>query len=668
MTAEAGKGMIILVGYAALWLALILATGSALATALGGRLGRPSWVSRGENALFAVAGFLALASAILLHLLLSHNFQVQYVYAHTSSYQATPYVFSALWAGQEGSLLLWALLLSAVTVVLILQKRHCPAALWPYTLATLAITEGFFALLLVTVQNPFILLPMRPAEGAGITPLLENPAMVIHPPILFLGYATFAVPFAMTMASLIAGQMEASWLRWIRRWSLMAWLFLGLGIAIGAWWAYVELGWGGYWSWDPVENASLIPWLTGTAYLHSIMAQERWNIFKRWNSALAIATFVLCIFGTLVTRGGIIISDLHGFAQQIQPIAYYLIGFMLAVTIASGILFYLRRRQLEDSAGPDQLLSRESSLLVTNLLFVGLAAAIMVGMLFPNIAQALGGTKIYLGGAFYGRVFAPLALIVVLLIGVCPLLGWRQSTLPKLRERLQYPAILAVALMLLLFVLRIRHPLALLSFGVIAFAASALVGDLARQVVARSRLRAESVWSAAASLFHHNRRQYGAKLVHLSILLIAIAIAGSSLYKTETVVALAQGEARTVRSYTLQYEGSQVVDEPGRRRFVATVGVYSGPTRIGTLKPEKNLHWNIEQYVTEVALRTTLAEDLYVALDWPEQGGVATFRISVYPLVIWLWIGAGLLLVGTLIAFWPTASEQREMPSDADSA
>jgi cytochrome c-type biogenesis protein CcmF len=660
--------MIILIGYAALWLALILAAGSTLATAFGGRLGRPSWVSLGENALFAVTGFMLLATAILLQLLLSRDFQVQYVYAHTSSYQATPYVFSALWAGQEGSLLLWALLLSLVTVVLILQKRYCPAALWAYTLALLAAIEGFFALLLVTVQNPFLLWPMRPAEGAGIAPLLENPAMVIHPPILFLGYATFAVPFAVTMASLIAGQIEVGWLRWIRRWSLMAWLFLGLGIAIGAWWAYVELGWGGYWSWDPVENASLLPWLTATAYLHSITAQERRGISKRWNSALAIATFMLCIFATLVTRGGIIISDLHGFAQQIQPIAYYLIGFILVVVVLSGILFYLRRQQLDDAAGPDQLLSRESGLLITNLLLVGLAAAIVIGMLFPNIAQVLWGTQIYLGSGFYSRVFAPLALVIVLLIGVCPLLGWGQSALPKLSQRLRYPAIAAIALVILLFVLRIRQPLALLSFGLIAFAALTLIGDVMRQMVARSRLRAESLWSAAAALFHHNRRQYGGRLVHLSILLVAIGIVGSSLYKTETVVALAQGEASTIHGYTLQYEGSQVVDEVGRRRFVATVGVYSGSKRIGTLKPEKNLHWNIQQYVTEVALRTTLADDLYVALDWPEQGGVATFRISVYPLVVWLWIGAGLLLAGTLIAFWPAASEQRGMTSDADSA
>jgi len=639
-----------------------------LAAVFGGRQGRPAWVGRSEGGLFAVAGLLLLATAILLYLLLTRNFQVQYVYAHTSTYQATPYVFSALWAGQEGSLLLWTLLLSAVTVVLMLRKRRYPAALWPYTLAVLAIIEGFFALMLVTVQNPFTVFSVQPLEGAGITPLLENPAMVIHPPILFLGYATFAVPFALTLAGLIAGQMEASLLRSMRRWTLLAWLFLGLGIAIGAWWAYVELGWGGYWSWDPVENASLIPWLTATAYLHSLMAQQREGIFKRWNAALAIGTFTLCIFGTLVTRGGIIISDLHGFAQEIQPVAYYLIGFILLVVVASGILFYWRRQQLEDSAGPDQLLSRESGLLITTLLLVGLAAAIMIGMFFPTLAEVLGGTQIYLGSGFYERVFAPLALVMVALIGICPLLGWRQSELAKLRQRVQYPAALAVLVAILLFLLGIREPFALLSFGLIAFSIGVMLGDLIRQATSRRRRQSESLLRAVVILWQRNRRQYGGRLVHLAILLIAIGITGSSLFKTETMAALAAGETHTIQGYTLQYEGTQVADEVSRRRFVATLGVYRGELRVGTLRPEKNLHWNIEQYVTEVALRTTLAEDLYVALDWPEENGQATFRINVYPLVIWLWIGAGLLLLGTLVAFWPTAAEQRETPGDTDSA
>jgi len=651
--------MIVLIGYVALCLALILAIGSALLALLGGRRNRPSWVSGSEGGLSAVAGLLFLATAILLYLLLSRNFQVQYVHSHTSTYQATPYVFSALWAGQEGSLLLWALLLGAVTLVLIRQKRHLPAALWPHTLTVVAIVEGFFALLLVTVQNPFILFATRPAEGAGITPLLENPAMVIHPPILFLGYATFVVPFAVTLASLIAGQVvEKDLLRWMRRWSLVAWLFLGLGIAIGAWWAYVELGWGGYWSWDPVENASLIPWLTATAYLHLLLAQERQGIFKRWSAALAIATFTLCMFGTLVTRGGIIISDLHGFAQSIQPIAYYLIGLILVVIVASAILFYRRRQQLQDSAEPDQLLSRESSLLITTLLFVGLGAAILVGMLFPNIAKVLGGTAVYLGIDFYGRVFAPLALAIVALIGICPLLGWQQSALPRLQRRVLYPAAFAVAAILLLSLLGVRQPFALLALALTAFSVAVILGDFAGQALSRSRRQGENLLHATVGLCQRNQRQYGGKLVHLAILLIAIGIIGSSLFKTETTVALAPGDTLTIQGYTLQYEGTRVLDEVSRRRYVASMAVYRGTSRLGTLQPEKNLHWNIEQFVTEVAVRTTLADDLYVALDWPEQNGQATFRINVYPLVVWLWIGVGLLLLGTLLALWPAAAER----------
>jgi len=646
------------VGYAALSLALLTAAYCALASAWGARSRRPQWIESAENGLVATAGLVALATAILLYLLLSQDFQVQYVYAHTSSYQSTLYVISALWAGQEGSLLLWSLLLSAITVAVILQKRQWPAALWPYMLTSLAIIHSFFALMLVTVQNPFTVYPTRPLEGAGILPVLENPGMVVHPPILFLGYAVYSVPFAFTMATLITGRVEPSWLRGIRRWNIAAWLFLGLGILVGAWWAYVELGWGGYWSWDPVESASLVPWLTGTAYLHSLMAQERRGMFKRWNALLAIATFLLCILATLVTRGGIIISDLHGFSRTIQPVAYYLLGFIGAVTAASGVLFYLQRHKLNDEQQLGQLLSRESGLLLSNLLLVGLGAAIFMGIAFPNIAQMLWGIRVYLGSPFYNRVFAPLALVIVFLIGVCPLLSWRKSSPQKLLRHIRYPAILAVAVGSILFVLGVRQPFALLASMLIMLAAASIVSELIRCTIRRSRLRSESALRALTGLFSSNRRRYGGLLVHLAILLIAIGITGSSLYKTERVVALAQGDVAIVQDYILKYEDLAVLNEVGKQRYVATMGVYRGQSRIGTLRPEKDFYWNIQDYVTEVSIRTTLKEDLYIALDWPEEEGLATFRINVYPLLVWLWIGGGLLLLGTLIAIWPSDGER----------
>jgi len=647
------------IGYLALLLALFASMYCTMASTWGAYTGRQKWVERGKNALLVGSTAIFLATAILLHLLLSRDFQVQYVYAHTSSYQPTWYVFSALWAGQEGSFLLWALLYSAVVAIVVRQRRHLPNGIWPHMLTIFAVIHFFFALLLVTVQNPFLLYPVQPIEGAGILPALENPGMVIHPPVLFLGYAVYSVPFAFTMASLITGQVQTTGLSWLRRWSLMAWLFLGLGILIGAWWAYVELGWGGYWAWDPVESASLIPWLTGTAYLHLLLAQERQAIFKRWAATLAIATFLLCFFGTLVTRGGIIVSDLHGFAQSTQPIAYYLMGFILVFAALSVALLYLRRDLLRDEQEIEQLLSRESSLLITNLLFVGLGIAVLLGIVFPHISQMVWGMRIYLDSSFYNRVFTPLACGLIILLGICPLLGWRKSSPQKLLQRLRTPLASTFALGVLLFALGVRHLYALFSFALIAFAASTILGELAHAFATRSRLHAESLFTAIASLYRSNRRRYGARLVHLAILLIAMGVIGSSLYKTETSVSLARGETATIQNYILRYEGIEIIPETGRQRHIATLAVYRGSSYVGVLKPEKNWYWNIANYLTEVAIRTTLVDDLYVALDWPEENGRATFRIYVYPLVIWLWIGGGLLLLGTLIALWPGADQTK---------
>ncbi len=658
------------VGYAALLLALAATAYSTLSSALGARTHQPRRIKRAEMALFLAALCAVLATAILLYLLLSRNFQVRYVYAHTNSYQPTLYVISALWAGQEGSLLLWSLLLSVVSVAVLLQKRSWPADLWPYMLAALAIVQSFFALLLVAVQNPFATYATRPLEGAGILPVLENPGMVIHPPILFLGYAIYSVPFAFGIARLIAGHTRdrsssaprPMALRLIREWSVLAWLFLGAGILVGAWWAYVELGWGGYWSWDAVENASLLPWLIGTAYIHSLMAQERRGIFKRWSIVLAISAFSLCIFSTLVTRGGIIVSDLHGFSQSTQPIAYYLLGFIAAIMAASAILFYRQRDKSENephTSGEqtEHLLSRESSLLLSNLIFVGLAMAILVGIVFPNLAQGLWGRQVYLGSTFYNRVFTPLALAIVLLIGICSLLGWKKSSGQKLLQITRYPVIGAVAAGVMLFVLGIRQPLALLAFGLIALAAASIVSQFIRYTIKRSRLRNESTWRAVAGLFRSGRRRYGGQLVHLSILMIAVGITGSSLYKTEYLVTLARGDVVAVQGYTLRYENLALWNEVGKQRYAASLGVYRGQSRIGTLKPEKIFHVSVQEYTTEVSIRTTGLEDLYVALDWLEENGSASFRIYVYPLVVWLWIGGGLLLFGTLVAIWPDPTQ-----------
>ena len=652
------------IGYGALILTLVVATFSAFAAVLGARQRQAIWIERAGTGLLAASGFVALSTAILFYLLLARDFRVQYVYRHTSSSQPVLYVISALWAGQEGSFLLWLLWLGVVSAIALRQRSRWPASLWPYIVCALSAIQAFFALVLLTVHNPFSTYAVPPPEGAGLLPALLNPGMLIHPPLLFLGYALYAVPFAFTLAQLAAGNEKAAadpaGLTLARQWSLLAWLFLGLGILIGAWWAYVELAWGGYWTWDPVENASLLPWLVGTAYLHALLAQARQGIFKRWSAALAIGSFLLCIFGTLVTRGGIVFSQLHGFSRSIQPVAYYLLGFMAAIIIVSVWLLRSSRKNLADTDETEHLLSRESSVLLTTLLFVGLAAALLVGMLFPSIAQVLRGTQVYLQTAFYNRVFAPLALCIVLLMAVCPLLRWKESSTQKLVAALRYPAILSAVLSVALLGAGMRQPVALLASALVVLAGATIIGEFLRAVRACQRLQSSGWLRSARELLLLGRRRYGAHVVHLAILLITIGVTGSSLYKTETHVELARRDMATVRGYGLRYEDLTVLSEPGRQRFIASLGVYQGLSRMGILRPERTFHANVQDYVTEVAIRTTLREDLYVSLDRLDEQGLATFRVNVYPLVIWLWIGGGLLLLGTLAALWPEGKERHD--------
>jgi cytochrome c-type biogenesis protein CcmF len=485
---------------------------------------------------------------------------------------------------------------------------------------------------------------------------------------VFIGYAAYTVPFAFAIAALITGRLgerESSpprsgegsgegWIRGIRRWNLFAWLFLGLGIILGAWWAYLELGWGGYWGWDPVENSSLIPWLVGTALLHSAMTQERRGMFKVWNIVLIILTFVLCIFATFVTRSGII-QSVHAFGES--AIGYYFLAFLgLVLAISSALILY-RRRELASKGELESLLSRETGFLLNNLLFGGLALAVFIGTVFPALSEIVRGTQVALGAPFFERVSAPLALALVFLIGICPLLSWRQTSSGRFLRRLLYPGIIALAFAVVIFVLGIREPFALLSFTVCAFVGSGILWQFLRDTMARRRSTGDGYLLALGRLIARNRRRYGGYLVHLSMVIITMGIVGSALYQTEYQVTLAKGESVTVQDYTLEYEKFEAQATPAKHRFATLLGVYRDGKRIATLFPEKNFHWNIEQWVTEVAIRTTLKEDLYVILAGLAEDGSATFQILINPLVVWLWIGGGLLLVGATVAIWPENQE-----------
>ncbi|MDY7039671.1 MAG: heme lyase CcmF/NrfE family subunit [Chloroflexota bacterium] len=637
-------------GYWSLVLALAASLCAAVAYIVGDRQERPGLASGADKSIIAAWGLITLAVAALAYALVTRQFQVKYVYDHSATTLPLLYTLSALWAGQEGSLLLWLWLISGFALMLMRQRGPWLTPLRPYALAVLAITQALFAAVLVFEADPFARLPAAPPDGAGLNPLLQNVGMVIHPPVVFVGYAAFTVPFALAVAALITGRLDGGWLRSARPWGLFAWGALGGGILVGAWWAYRELGWGGYWSWDPVENSSLIPWLTGTAMLHSMMAEERRGIFRTWNVGLTTATFLLCVFATFVTRSGLI-QSVHAFSRS--HIGYFFLGFIAAWSVLVLVLVLSRRRELAAKAKLSDLLSREAALLLTNLLFVGMALAVMLGTLFPAIAEVAYGAQAALGQAFYGRAVGPLALVTIVLIGVCPLLAWGGTQTDRLRRKLAWPAVVAALVAIGLAFSGVRQAFAVVSFSVCAFVATSILIEMGQGVFVRWQ-RGENPVLALVRLVGKARHRYGGYLVHLSVVLVAIGITGSSVYKVERLVALNRGEAVTVGSYTLTYEGLEFETLPDKERAQAKLHVMQKGTPRGVLAPELNLHVNVQQQVSEVSVLSTIGEDLYVALvGWEEYGALASFLILINPLVMWLWIGGGVMVLGTVIALWP---------------
>ncbi len=647
------------IGYGGLLLTLAAALWAAIASVMGARQRRPELLASARRGLLLTAGLSTLSAVLLCILLFSHDFEVRYVYDHVSTYLKPAYVLAAFWAGLDGSQLLWLWMLAIFTAMVVLRRPTWDRELRPYAMAVLAFTQAFFAFLLIMLNNPFELLPAVPVEGNSLNPLLQNFWMIIHPPIVFAAYALWTIPAAYAIAALVTGRLDATWLRGTRRWMLAAWASLGIGILVGAWWAYLELGWGGYWGWDPVENSSLIPFLVGTAFVHSAIIQERRDMFRAWNVLLAVLTFVLTVFATFVTRSGLI-ESVHAFAQS--PIGWYYLGYiglMLAITVG---LVLARTRELKGEGELGDLLSREFVFLLTNLLFLGSATAVLLGTLWPSFTEGLRGVATTLGPENYNRFMGPLGLLLVLLIGVCPLVDWRKISAGRLLRSLWVQVLVAVVTAVLLLVFGIRELWAVISFAVVAFVAATVVLQMAQGIVARMRSAGENLFLATARAVGNNRRRYGGQLIHFSILLIVMGITGSQAYQSEVQVALATGERVEVNGYTLIYEDftyRQIEEDGNKVSYQAVVDIYRGDRKVATVTPERNLHSNVQGAVTEVALRMGLVEDLYVVLASLEADGLAAFQVLINPLVIWLWIGGMVLIVGTVVATWPPRKRGR---------
>lgn len=655
-------------GNFAVVLALLMAGVGALAAFAGGALDRPALKASARNAAYAMFALVVVAFLAMEYALVTHDFSVEYVSRVGSRETPLFYTIISLWSSLEGSILLWALILAGFTVFVARwsRKGEISGGMPTYSLGTLLVINAFFLVLIAAPANPFGTVFPVPENGPGPNPLLQNhPFMGIHPPLLYTGYVGMAVPFALTAGALVAGRVGRDWSRTVRRWTLVPWGFLSVGIIAGGWWSYEVLGWGGYWAWDPVENASFMPWLTGTAFLHSVMVQERREMLKTWTVSLVIATFVLTLLGTFLTRSGVLLS-VHAFADG--PIGLYFLVFMGLVVAASLALLVWRGGALKTEGSLDSPVSRETAFLLNNLAFAAFAFVVLLGTLFPLLAELFRGVKVSVGEPYFNRMNLPLALLLVLLAGVGPALPWRRGSMGGLLHSMKWPAITAAALGALLFGLGVREVLAWLTFVLAILSVGLLVGEVVGPARAQRTVHRRGWVESVARVVTSNRRRYGGYLVHVGILVIAVGIAASSTYRHEEEWTLRQGEARAFQGYSIQLDSVWAVREPHRDAVVAGLAVATGNRRT-VMQPRLNYYRTQAEPIATPAVRETVREDLYLVLSaYAQDGSHATFKAIVSPLVLWIWIGGGVIGLGVVYALLPNRKRSAAPASAASPA
>jgi cytochrome c-type biogenesis protein CcmF len=647
------------IGALAILLAFCLAVYAVIGSVLGKLRQKPFLVVSAERAIYTIWFLLTLAAGILIYSLITGDFRISYVTSHSNKAMPVLYKFAAWWGGQEGSLLLWAWLLSTYTAVVVFMNRRKYRDMMPYVTAILSTTLAFFLILVTFVASPFKMLGVGKGivasadigDGRGLDPLLQYWTMAIHPPMLYLGYVGFTVPFAFAIASLITKQKGEAWIYTTRRWTLVTWIFQTTGILLGMGWAYSVLGWGGYWGWDPVENASVLPWISATAFLHSVMMQEKRGMLKVWNVVMISTTFFLCIFGTFLTRSGIV-QSVHAFSQG--TIGKFFVTF-LAIGIAATIYLILDRlKYLKSEARLESVLSRESAFLFNNLILLASCFAVLWGTLFPVLSEAFTGEKISVDKPFFNRINVPIALFLLFLTGVGPLIAWRRSSFESLRRAFQWPALAAVALMILLGVLGIyEHPYAMVSLGLCLFVAVTVAMEFFKGANAIRAKSAINFFKSVIELTHRNTRRYGGYIVHMGFVLIIIGFTGAAFNKDLTVE-VAKGSTFDIGRYTVKVADVQDGENDNYVWSKLTADVYVGNHRIGTLSPEKRFFKANRSQVSEVSIRRRLNEDLYLNYAGNSTDSKrAVIQAYVNPLVSWIWIGYWVMLSGTLICLVP---------------
>jgi cytochrome c-type biogenesis protein CcmF len=645
---------------------------SAAVSVVGARRRSRRLIESGIGSFYLVCALMTCASAIMINAFLTNDFTIKYVAHYSDSVQPLFYKITSYWGGLDGSIMFWVFLLSVFGTIAVYVNRERYRELIPYVVATIAVVQMFFLYLMVVHKNPFTtFLAAAPLEGDGLNPLLQNYWMAIHPPSLYTGFVGMTIPFAFCIAALVTGHLDDSWLRAVRRWTMFSWLFLTFGLTLGMIWAYEELGWGGYWAWDPVENAGLLPWFTATAFLHSVMVQERRSMLKIWNVSLVIVTFFLTIFGTFMTRSGVV-QSVHAFGED-RVLAWLFTGFMVVIlTFSFGLVIYrmplLRARTNE----LDSWVSREAAFLINNWILLFSAFFVLFATMFPTLSEAVTGTRITVAGPFYNKWMAPIGLILLFLTGVGPLLAWRKSTMRNLRDQFLLPTSLALVTVVGLALAGLHIWSSGLCFALSAFVAGTITQEFWRGTRIRKKNTGTDMLTAMIGLVGRNKRRYGGYIVHLGIVLMFLGFAGEA-YKLDEQVLLKQGQSTRIGQWDFRNDGIKVSDDGQKQMTTAYVAVLEDGKQIDTLYPARWVfHRHEDSPTTEVAIRRGFWEDLYIVLPATDPtmmaAQTATLQIVVNPLVNWIWLGFGIIAFGTGIALLPERAYSFAVAKDSGLA
>jgi cytochrome c-type biogenesis protein CcmF len=633
--------------------AFVVCSYAAGVSVAGARLRSRRLIESSIGAFYLVAALMTVASAVIVNAFLTDDFTIRYVAHYSDSVQPFFYKITSYWGGLDGSIMFWVFLLSIFgsTAIYVNRERH--RELIPYVVAIISTVQMFFLFLMVVHNNPFAtFITTPPADGNGLNPALQSYWMVIHPPSLYTGFVGMTIPYAFGMSALITGHLDDAWLRAVRRWTMIGWLFLTIGLMLGMIWAYEELGWGGYWMWDPVENAALLPWFTATAFLHSVMVQERRSMLRIWNVTLVIVTFFLTIFGTFMTRSGVV-SSVHAFGED-PKLAWMFTVFMVTILVVSfGFVIYrlplLRARNTLDSWA-----SREAAFLVNNWILLFSAFFVLFATMFPTLSEAVTGERITVGPPFFNKWMLPIGLMLLFLTGIGPLLAWRKSSVRNLANQILWPVVACAVTLAAVTAFGIRLWVSGLCFALCAFVAGTVIQEFVRGANVRRGVTGTDILTALVGLVGRNKRRYGGYIVHLGVVLIFFGFAGET-FKLEEEVALKPGQQVTVGRYTLRHDVMKVADDDQKQMVTAYISVFEGDKQIDTLYPSKWFYRKHEgQPTTETAIRRRPNEDLYVVLARPEiETQTAFLHINVNPLVNWVWFGFGVIAIGTGIALLP---------------